>query len=253
MHKVTISVYLRRLNIVFITSALCFLFRLIAVVIQWWGFLGFLLRKYFAMKKFSIMLVYRILGRGAKEIPDDTWFVRRTCCPWTRRSSTRTCSPWWFPSRPRVRWYQRLRWLSSYSWSSTARTKGWTKHHAVGSGRSCQHFKLSLLIDDKVVSLNYIVGVKFLVGELHFLRPGNLGHFLVVVPESHVGRGQSEVSVQGLLELLHCLPHGDPLLSALVLEVEADLQGIEMKYFWSIQLLTFFKIILTRPSALSSM
>ena len=82
---------------------------------------------------------------------------------------------------------------------------------------------MGLLVDDKVVSLDDVVGVELLVGELHLLGPGNLGHLLVVVPQSHVRRGQAEVALQSLLELLDRLADRDLLLPALVFEVDADL------------------------------
>ena len=64
---------------------------------------------------------------------------------------------------------------------------------------------MSLLIDDKVVSIDDVVGVKLLVGELHLLRARNLRHLLVIIPQPHVGGGQPEVTMENLFELLDCL------------------------------------------------
>ena len=83
---------------------------------------------------------------------------------------------------------------------------------------------MGLLVDDKVVSLDDVVGIELLVGELHLLGPGNLGHLLVVVPQSHVSRGQTEVTVQSLLELFDRLADRDLLLPALVFEIDAHLE-----------------------------
>ena len=64
---------------------------------------------------------------------------------------------------------------------------------------------MSLLINDKVVSVDDVVGVQLLVGELHLLRAGNLRHLLVIIPQPHVGGGQPEVTVENLFKLLDCL------------------------------------------------
>ena len=83
---------------------------------------------------------------------------------------------------------------------------------------------MSLLIDDKIVSLNHVVGVELLVSEFHFLGSSNLRHLLVVVPQSHIGWGQTEVAVESLLELFDCLTYRDFFFPALVFEIDANLK-----------------------------
>ena len=87
---------------------------------------------------------------------------------------------------------------------------------------------MSLLIDDKIVSLNDVVGVELLVGELHFLGSSNLRHLLVVIPQSHIGWGQTEVTVQSLLELFDRLTYRDLFFPALIFEIDANLKKIEI-------------------------
>ena len=68
---------------------------------------------------------------------------------------------------------------------------------------------LVFALHHEVVSVTEAVGVQTFLRELHLLRPGGCPEVLVVVPESHAGRGYREVSGQESLEVSDPLSDGD--------------------------------------------
>ena len=187
----------------------------------------FILREDFTVEKFSIMLINTI-SRWTKQVSDVTWFSWRTRWSWTRRGPTRTCPARGLSPGPRwVWWNQRFRGFPPDPGPARAcRTERRPEHHAVGAGRTGQNLQLSLLIDDKIVSFDNVVGVKLLVGELHLFGSSNLCHLLVVIPQSHISWGQAEVTVKSLLELFDRLTYRDLFFPALIFEIEANLKKI---------------------------
>ena len=157
----------------------------------------FLFRKYFAVKEFSVVFSYWVLQivGTPKKVSRHWGFSRRTHCPWTWGSPSWCCSSRRLSSWPWILRHHGFWWLPPNSWTRAARTQRGSKHHAVSSWWSSEHFELGLFIDNKVVSVDNVVGVQLLVGKLHLLRASNLRHLLVIIPQPHVGWGQPEVTM----------------------------------------------------------